>query len=81
MHDDITGIDQHPVAMGHTLDPWIAHAGFGEVIYDAVRNRAHVAVRSPRRHNHDIGNSGLSRKIDGDGVLGLHVVEARQDKT
>ena len=78
MDDDITGIDQHPLAMEPALDPRVGEAGLGEVVQHAVGDRADMAVRPARGHNHGIRDRGFADEIDGDGVLGLHVIEARE---
>jgi hypothetical protein len=39
-----------------------------------------MALRPARGHNHGVGDRGFAGKIDGDGILGLHVIEAGEDQ-
>src|SRR5215470_7955332 len=80
MNDDVAGVDQHPVAMRHAFDPRVRHAGLGEVFQHAIGDRANMAVRPARGHNHAVGDRRFAGEIDGDGVLGLHVTEAGEDQ-
>ena len=38
-----------------------------------------MAVRASAGHNHGVGDRGFAGEIDGDGVLGLQVVNAGED--
>ncbi len=78
--DDVAGVDQHPVAMRHALDAHAADAGLVQILEHAIRDRADMTVRPPGGHNHESAIEVLPREIDGDGVLGLHVVEAGEDE-
>src|SRR5204863_8307023 len=46
MHDHVSGIDKHPVAMGHAFDPRAADAGAGKVVQHAIRHGSDMPVRS-----------------------------------
>jgi hypothetical protein len=46
-----------------------------------IRDRADMAVRPAGGHNHEVADRGFSTEIDGEGVLGLHVVEAVEDQS
>ncbi len=56
------------------------HAAFGEVLDHVIGDRADMAVRPAGGHDHEVRNRGFAGKIDGDGVLGLHIVEAMEDQ-
>ena len=56
------------------------HAGLLQVLEHVVRDRADMAVGPAGGHHHVVADRGLAGEIDGDGVLGLHVVEAREDQ-
>ena len=45
-----------------------------------VGHRADVAVRTAGRHDHAIGDRTLILEIDGDDILGLIVIETRQQQ-
>jgi hypothetical protein len=79
MDDHVTRIDQHPVAMRHSFDAR-RETGFVEVLHHAIGDRSHMAVRSPRRHHHVVGDRRPATEIEGYSVLGLHFVEAREDE-
>jgi hypothetical protein len=51
-----------------------------QVFDDTIRDRTNMTVRAPGRHHHGVGQARFVAEIDGEGVLGLHVVEAREDK-
>ena len=38
-----------------------------------------MALRPSGGHDHEIGDGGFAVEIDGDGVLGFHVVETGED--
>src|SRR5258705_6371595 len=80
MDDDVARVDQHPVAMRHALDFDRADTRLGEVVEHARRDRADMTVGRTGRHNHVVGDRGFATEVDGEGVLGLHIVEAREDK-
>ena len=46
-----------------------------------VGDRADMALRAARRHNHVIADRRFIPQIDGEGVLRLHIVEAGEDHT
>ncbi len=79
--DDVAGVDQYPVAMGHAFDPRVRHTGLGEVFQHAIGDRADMPVRPARGHYHAVRDRRFAGEIDGDGVLGLHVVEAGEDQS
>jgi len=77
--DYVAGVDQHPVGLAHAFDAHAAQAGFAQILDHAVGHRADMALRAAGRHHHGVGDRGLSGEIDVDDILGLHVVEARED--
>ena len=79
MHDHLAGIDQHPIAMRHALDPKIALAGRLELLDKVVGDGAHMPVGPAGSDHHAVGNGGLPLKIDGDDIFGLRVIELGQD--
>ena len=54
--------------------------GLFEALQHAVRDGADMAVRPAAGNHHGVSDRGLAGEIDGDGVLGLHVVEAVEDQ-
>src|SRR5204863_8884403 len=78
--DDVAGVDQHPVGLGLALDADIRDAGLFQALHHAVGAGADVAVRPAAGDDHGVGARSLAGEIDGDGVLGLHVVEAVEDQ-
>ena len=66
--------------MGHALNPGAAFTGVLERAQDVVGDRAHMTMRTPRGHDHAIGDGGLVGQIDGDNVLGLVVVQPGQNQ-
>ncbi len=79
MDDDIADIDQHPVAMRQAFNAHRAKPGLFEVSCQMIGDGADVAVRTAGGHDHIIAKRRFSRNVDADGVLGLGIVQARQD--
>ena len=77
--DDVTGVDQHPVAMRQALDADAGDAPLLQRLDDVVGDRPHMAVRAAAGDDHVIGDRGLAFQIDADGVGGFLIVEPRQN--
>jgi len=76
MHHDIAGVDQHPVALRHALDPQITETLRLEPLDQLIGNGRDMAVRAAGGDDHLIGKSALAVKIDRGDVFGLGVIEA-----
>ncbi len=76
VHQHVARIDQHPVAGWHALDPGVAVSPILHFLDEFVGDRADMPLRSARRDDHRVGERGLPDEIDGDRLLGLHLVEA-----
>jgi hypothetical protein len=77
--DNVASIDQHPIAMRHAFDAR-HNAGFMQVFDYPVGDRPDMAVRATGRHDHVVADRGFIAQIDGEDVLGLHIVEAGEDQ-
>jgi hypothetical protein len=62
--DHVAGVDQHPVAMRHALDPEIAAAGRFQVIEKAVGDRPDVTLGTPGCDNHVVAERRFSADVD-----------------
>ena len=74
------GLWRHPDDRGRhytDLNHWVDLA---QILDHAVRDGADLAVRPARGHDHDVGEAGFAGENDGDGVLGLHVVDTGEDE-
>jgi len=80
VHDHIAGIDQHPVAVGQTLDVDRLDAGFLETFGNVFRDRADMPVNPARGDDHVVGKCRFTAKVDGDRFFRLHIVEAGEDQ-
>src|SRR5579862_245330 len=80
VNDHVTRIDQHPVALRRAFDAG-RNAGFVQILDHPVGDRADMALRPAGRHDHVVADRGFIAKIDGEDVLGLHVVEAGEDQS
>ena len=78
MDDDVARIDQNPVAVRQALDLGAAQTLFLQRAQKVVGERAHVAVRAARGHDHAVGHGRLAPQVDQDDVLGLVVVQLGQ---
>jgi hypothetical protein len=79
MHDDITGIDEHPVALRHTLDAEIAEAFRLQPLDELIGNRRNVPVGAPGSDDHLVGKGALAIEIDRGDVLGLGIIKTGED--
>src|SRR5580658_8601238 len=80
VNDHVTRIDQHPVALRRAFDAG-RNAGFVQILDHPVGDRADMALRPAGRHDHVVADRGFIAKIDGEDVLGLHIVEAGEDQS
>ena len=80
MNDHVSGVDQDPVAMRHAFDLRV-NADFAQILDHSVGDRSDMALRPSGRHNHVVAERGFIAKIDGEDVLGLHIVEAVEDQS
>ena len=60
MNDDVTGVDQHPVAMRHALDARVRNAGFFQALQNAIGDGADMAVRPAAGDHHGVGECSLA---------------------
>jgi hypothetical protein len=79
MHDDVSGIDQDPIPLAHSLDADARTASLLDILHEVVGDGADVTLRSAARHDHVIAYGGFSGEIDDDAVLGLQVFQTRED--
>ena len=80
MDDDITCVDQNPVAMRHAFIAYIRQAGLAQVLEQVVRDGADMAVRPAGTNDHIIADRGFAAEIEGEGVLRLHVFKRGEDE-
>jgi len=80
MNDHVARVYQHPVALRHALDADAGHPCPVQVFEHMIRDRADMAVRPAGGHDHEVADRGFATEIDGEGVLGLHIVEASEDE-
>ena len=80
MDDDVTRIDQHPVTVRQTLNASLAVTGFLESAQQVIRQSADVTMRAARRDDKSVCYGTLAFQVDENNILGLVVVETRQDE-
>ena len=74
MHDDIFGINQHPVRRWQTFDAGMT-SGLFDTLGKLLRHRGHLARRTARCDNHMVGNIAFAFKRDGDHFLRLIIIK------
>lgn len=74
MHDDIFGINQHPVRRWQTFDAGMT-SGLFDTLGKLLRHRGHLARRTARCDDHMVGNIAFAFKRDGDHFLRLIIIE------
>jgi hypothetical protein len=79
VNDHVAGVDQHPIAMRHALDPDSREPGLTKIFEYAICHRPDVTVGPSRGHDHVVGDCGVTAQIDYGGILSLHVIKARED--
>lgn len=80
MHDDVSGIDQHPVCRLEAFHLGVAMPFFLEGAQQVIGQCADMAVRTPAGDDHIIGDGRLAGQIYRDNVLGLVVVQGPDDQ-
>ena len=75
MHDDVTGIDQDPVAVLGTFDGNALNASRLQPLAQVFRHRADLTDTGAARHDHGVGNRALSSQIDIDDIDRLVIIE------
>ena len=57
------------------------NAGFVQVLDNPVGNRTDMALRASGRHDHVVADRRFVPQVDCEDVLGLHIVQAREDQS
>jgi len=80
VNDRVARIDQHPIAMGHALDPDIPLAGCFQPFHEMLGDSADMALRATARNDHVIGDRRLPVKVDRHNVFGFVVFEGVENE-
>ena len=80
MDNDITGVNQHPVACVQAFDAGTAEAFVLQVGDEVVADCRNMPVRAPGNHNHVVAQRRLAGNVYGDDIFGLGVLEACEDQ-
>lgn len=75
MNDDVSGVDQNPVALRQALDPRGAHARSLASFNRLIRDGAHMGCRSSRCDQHLVGERRFTAQVDRDNVLGFRIFQ------
>jgi hypothetical protein len=75
MDDDVAGVDQHPIALGHPFDPGAAKAFVFQLFGDVVGDGPDMPLRAPRGDDHLVADRGFASQVDDRDLLGLRAVE------
>src|SRR5579872_4185795 len=75
MHDDVPGVDQHPVALSHPFRARARAAALPQRGQHALGERRDLPLRSAGGDHHVVGDAGFAVEVDDDDVLCLAVVE------
>ena len=79
MHDDVAGVEQHPVASLQALDAHATEAQVFQLASDLLGDRSDVPVGPAGGDHHEVTDGRLTCQIDRHDVLGLGVVEPTDD--
>jgi hypothetical protein len=77
VHHNVTGVDQHPIALGQSFDACRSKTPFLEATGKVCRDRRHMTRRAPCREHKRIREGATSGQIDGDKIFSFVVVEGR----
>ena len=66
--------------MRQAFDAHIRQAGLAQVFEQVVRDGADMAVRPAGSHDHKIADRSFAAEIEGEGILGLHILKRGEDK-
>ena len=61
MNNDVTGIDQHPIALAHAFDAWAAKASPFDLLDQMIGHGTNLAGRCAGGDNHVIGDGRFAR--------------------
>lgn len=75
MHDDVTGVDQHPVTRTFAFHPDIAQIGSLYFFFEMLSHRTDLPRRAAARDNHVVGEGCFSCEIYDDNIFCLVVVK------
>jgi len=75
VHDDIAGIDQHPVALGQAFNLGGAFSNGLEFAQKLIGHGANMPIGPAGGYNHEIANRRPSMQIYGDNALGFGVFQ------
>jgi len=78
MHNDVTGINQNPIALIGAFC-LCTYADGLKIVDNVIRHRTDLAGRSARSNNHVICDGGFANKFDVDDVESFIVLEGRCD--
>ena len=79
MHDDVAGVDQHPVGAAGAFDLHAADALLVELFLQMHGHGADLPVRKAGGDDHAVGEGGAAGEVDGDDFFGLVVLQAGDD--
>src|SRR5262245_7620539 len=61
--DDVAGIDQNPVGVGHALDTGL-DAGTAKILDHPIGDRSDMAIRTATRNDHVVADARFAVKVD-----------------
>ena len=75
MNNNITGINQHPVALVFAFRGDALDSALLDFFPELDRHRADVTLRSAASYNHVVGQTGFAGKIDDDDTVCLIIIQ------
>mgnify|MGYP001303364587 CR=1 FL=1 len=80
MHDDVTGIDQDPIAILSAFDGNALNTSRLKPLTQVFRHRPNLTDTGATRHDHGVGNRALTGQVDIDDIDRLVIIERLQDQ-
>ena len=80
MHDDVSRVDQNPIAGLQTFDAGRTQAFVLQVGNEVFADRRDMTVRASGYDHHVVAQRRFSGNVDGDDVFCLRVLEACEDQ-
>src|SRR5215831_6530725 len=79
VHDDVAGIEQHPVALRSAFDAHPTVSGLFKLALDLLGDGSDVPIRAARSDHHVVADGRFPPNIDHHHVLGFGIIQPESD--
>lgn len=79
MHDDVAGIDQHPIGAAGSFDLNTLETRLVQFLQQVLGHRGDLTIGKASRYNHAVAERRLAFQVERDDILGLVIFQAADD--